>query len=221
MSSLNSRTVKWPQSMQKILRRYWRIQKNNQNRLGDLEKQQFVEEMIRAYDKATFDEKIDILVPEKGEYLQDAAISFVLGPDKTGRYSIYYDMPKNDGFVAGTAHRITMQIGEKFDRLGDENGRFLSRILPTGPQSLESRALPYYVPEEDFTKNPAYHVYEVCAEYRGIEPQCRSEDKYAVLCGEVAEAFNKRGSGKQTVIPKPDREREYSIRALKDGGFLK
>ncbi len=221
MSGCDSRTVKWPQSMQEILRRYWRIQRKNGNRLSELEKQQFTEEMIQAYDEATYDEKIDILVPQKGQFLLDEAISTKLAADKTALFSIYYDMPENDGFKEGTAHRATMQIGEKYDRLGSENGRFLSRVLPTGPQPLESRALPYYIPEEDFTRNPAYHIYEVENDYSGIEPNCYSSDSFAVLRGEVAEAFGKKGLGEQTVIPKPDKKGNYSIWALKDGGYLK
>ena len=221
MSGISSEKVLWPKSMKTILKKYWNLQKENGEILYDNEKQAFAEEMIQAYNSAKVDEKKDVLVPRSGKYLLSKPINRKVGGDGKEIFSIYYDFPPEDGFLDGISQRIVMKVGEKYDRIGDEFGHFLSRVLPTGPQSVESRSLPYYISETDFTKNPAYHIYEVKKEFKGIAPLCKINNAYAVRRGTVAPAFEKEGLGEQTVIPKRDLNGDdFHIRALKDGGFL-
>lgn len=211
--------INWPPSMLIILQKYFDIQQRNGDCLDDHEKDAFTKEMRQAYDLATYTEKFDVLVPRDGKYLLSEAIHFSVGGGTTPRFSIHYDMPDNDGYIKDPKYQppqiASLQIGEKYDRIGSPNGRYLSRLLNGKAQSLSSRALPYYIPEEDFTKNPAYHLYAVSKTYRGIEPDCDFNIKYALTQGTVAPAFDESGLGEQTVIPKTD-----DVASLIDGGYL-
>lgn len=78
-----------------------------------------------------------------------------LGPDG----EIDWSPAPHNGFVLDAngnpiSHEHVPSVGDRFDRYGDPNGRFVSPLPEDGPFSYDSRSLPY-------TENPnAYHQYE-------------------------------------------------------------
>lgn len=159
--------MSWPKELVDVLEKYWKTQSESGAKLSEKEKENFVEEMKRAYDNMPPKEKADVLVPARGSYLQGKAIQKEGTPLLEINYYIRYKWPDNpdDSFV-GTYEEITLEIGEQYDRLGSPAGRYICPLSPSGkPQSVRARAVPYHIPEEDIRTSPAYHKYTVTKRY--------------------------------------------------------
>ncbi|WP_431802454.1 glycohydrolase toxin TNT-related protein [Microbacterium sp. bgisy203] len=119
--------------------------------------------------------------------------------------------------------------GDRFDRYGDERGRYVSPVPEDGPFSFDSRSLPYQ-------ENPnAYHQYEwshspsdVQAVYSGLDDVTRASvdadlAKYGLEVGDLAHvtrgeaapipAWGTAGGATQDLLP-------ASVALLKDMGMI-
>lgn len=159
--------MNWPQKLVFVLEKYFKIQFENGKKLSDDVKENFVEEMKRIYDSMLPEEKVDILVPARGNYLKNKAIKKESNPKLEIKYYIRYKWPDNpdDSFLGGHKE-ITLKIGEQYDRLGPPDGKYVCPLSPSDkPQSVRARAVPYYIPEDDICTSPAYHKYVVAKCY--------------------------------------------------------
>lgn len=155
-----------------------------------------------------------------------------LGPD--GRIDWDTHAPHNGFVLDADGNPITQRhvpaAGDRFDRYGEPNGRFVSPIPEDGPFDYDSRSMPY-------RENPnAYHQYEwnhspadVRAVYDGLDEPIRTDlddamDKYgltlddltSVARGEAAAipAWNLPGGATQDVLP-------LSVELLHTMGMIK
>ena len=110
---------------------------------------------------------------------------------KYGEKDVYWDWPKNRGFVYGADKATTLQPGQMVGRLGNENGTFVSP-LGTSPEALSLR------PGTD-TSN--LNVYRVIQEIPGTN------------VGPAAPAFDMPGYGTQYELPS-------SVGELRSSGSL-
>lgn len=119
------------------------------------------------YDNTPKEDRGDTLVPEKSEYLKDPPIA---ENKNTGeRYNdVNYDWPSNGGFE-GKPEEVTPQVGDRFDRVGAENGRYVAPIEGDTPQPVENRGLPYHFTEDNITDEPSYHSYEVDRDFGQLQ----------------------------------------------------
>lgn len=200
----------WPEKIEEIIKRYYQIQKRSINgTLSTEQKKQFVNELIFAYNSLDHAERVDVLIPAKWQFLADRAIASEMGHDGDPIYEINYKWPLNNGF-AGAYQKITLKPNDEYDRIGGKIGRFIAPLPKNGvPTSFLERAIPYYIPETDITKSPAYHRYRIVSQYSRIEKSeersgMKKEDIF-VLQGEIAHAFWRNpddGGGIQVRIPK-------------------
>ncbi|WP_238916770.1 TNT domain-containing protein [Clostridium sp. YIM B02555] len=123
---------------------------------SDIEK--YVSDMKNAYDNSSKVEKGDILVPESAEYLKNPPIA--LDADGVPYSDPNYKWPFNNGFK-GKPMEIVPSVGDEFDRVGNENGRFVSPIKDGVLIPKEKRALPYHFTEENIANEPSYNRYKV------------------------------------------------------------
>ena len=130
-------------------------------------KEKLVDDMKQAYDDTPREERGDTLVPEKSEYLKDLPIA---ENKATGeRYDdVNYDWPGNGGFE-GKPEEVNPQVGDKFDRLGAENGRYVAPLDGDTPQPIESRGLPYHFTEDNIADEPSHHSYEVDRDFGQLQ----------------------------------------------------
>ena len=130
-------------------------------------KEKLVDDMKQAYDDTPKEDRGDTLVPEKSEYLKDPPIA---ENKNTGeRYNdVNYDWPSNGGFE-GKPEEVTPQVGDRFDRVGAENGRYVAPIEGDTPQPVENRGLPYHFTEDNITDEPSYHSYEVDRDFGQLQ----------------------------------------------------
>ena len=130
-------------------------------------KEKLVDDMKQAYDNTPKEDRGDTLVPEKSEYLKDPPIA---ENKNTGeRYNdVNYDWPSNGGFE-GKPEEVTPQVGDRFDRVGAENGRYVAPIEGDTPQPVENRGLPYHFTEDNITDEPSYHSYEVDRDFGQLQ----------------------------------------------------
>ena len=158
-----------PDSIQKILRYEFETAKELEGKkiFEAGARHRLVEKSKKAYDRLPREEQIGIFVPESELVLQKIPIkrrdSDYIKEDK---YEFNYIWPKNKGFVkkadleTGDIERKSWFIedGMLYDRIGELDGRYVSPFVDGKPQSYASRAMPYYIPERDFTKSPSYHI---------------------------------------------------------------
>lgn len=130
-------------------------------------KEKLVDDMKQAYDDTPKEDRGDTLVPEKSEYLKDPPIA---ENKNTGeRYNdVNYDWPSNGGFE-GKPEEVAPQVGDRFDRVGAENGRYVAPIEGDTPQPVENRGLPYHFTEDNITDEPSYHSYEVDRDFGQLQ----------------------------------------------------
>lgn len=157
-----------PGSIQKILKREFETAKELKGeKIFEADaRRRLVEESKKAYDKLSPEESIDVLVPESESVLLDTPIKKRDSDTTEDTFEFNYIWPKYDGFVKkadleiGDVERQSWFIeeGMLYDRIGELDGRYVSPFVDGKPQSYESRAMPYYIPERDFTKNPSYHI---------------------------------------------------------------
>lgn len=104
---------------------------------------------------------------------------------------MFWDWPKNKGFVYGADEIGSLQPGQMVGRLGNERGTFVSP-LGTAPESLSLR------PGTDLSN---LNVYRVTQEIPGTR------------IGPAAPAFDMPGYGLQQELP-------YSVKELLKSGHL-
>ena len=158
-------------------------------------KEKLVDDMKQAYDDTPKEDRGDTLVPEKSEYLKDPPIA---ENKNTGeRYNdVNYDWPSNGGFE-GKPEEVAPQVGDRFDRVGAENGRYVAPIEGDTPQPVENRGLPYHFTEDNITDEPSYHSYEVGVVdevYMRIFENCRGKkpgQEVSSRCSTDMEALRK------------------------------
>ena len=200
----------YPPKIISILEKFYKIQElSPSQRLSMADRKCMVDELIKTYKSLSFNERIDLLIPERADFLAD----IVLTSQKAGHTRIYYNInykwPDNDGFA--TKHFYSLLIGKKYDRIGPPSGRFLCPYHKKA-QSYLSRALPYYIEEDDLEKCPLYHKYIATKNYHrqlsGIKK---------VYIGIISQCFHtnpKDGGGTQVLTPNP-------ISDLLDNGYLR
>lgn len=165
-------------------------------------KKEMVTKLIEVYDKLSYSEKKDNLVPADAQFLNKLPISHKEYDSEYGSsYRFEYNFPENDGFE-GNPTTYNLKQGEIYDRIGSAEGKFLSPVINGKPQSFLQRAIPYYVPEKDtdITKSPSYHRYVIIKNYssNGLNKQ--------VKIGKVSKCFWKNpddGGGIQVKLPFP------------------
>lgn len=157
-----------PDSIQQILKREFEAAKEVKGKkvfkTGASHK--LVEKSKEAYDKLSREDRIDVLVPQSESVLQQCPIKLRESDITEDEYEFNYIWPGNDGFVEDKnlqpgdvkRQKWILQAGMLYDRIGELKGRYLSPFIDGKPQSYASRAMPYYIPEKDFTKNPSYHI---------------------------------------------------------------
>lgn len=168
----------WPKSLLDIIKCYYDKQKKQDGeKLTPDQKDELVKKLLEAYDNLPREEKTDVLVPARGDFLEDAAIqvAILIGEDI---YSFVYRWPDNNGF-AGDEIPSELLPGEEYDRIGGEWGRYLAPLIEGKPQPYLSRAIPYYIPEKNIQDNPAYHRYKIIKRY--TDSKCKR--------GTIATAF--------------------------------
>lgn len=190
-----------PMKILDILERYYKIQEVSPSKtLTRSQITNMVGELIRAYDSLDISDRRDVLVPAKADFVEDHAIKANMLSTGRYRYEINYKWPPNNGFQ-DSFKRATLYPGEEYDRIGGPTGLYMSPLGADGmPESYLARALPYYLPESDITKSPAYHRYKVISQYKGTGPNITE----SVLRGIIAHAFWNNpldGGGTQVKLP--------------------
>lgn len=194
-----------PMSFYRIIAGFFNKQvARSDNTLTNEERDGLVAQLIATYDKLRIEDKRDVLIPADGTYLKETAIGKEVLLDGTEEYFFQYNWPLDE--FDGLRHEYTLKEGEQYDRIGGEEGRYLSPLKEDGsPESYLARALPYYIPEARLTDSPSYHCYTIKNPYAG-------ETGKPVLKGIIANAFRqtepKDGGGIQVKLPLP-------IKALK------
>lgn len=177
--------MEWPTVLLTIIKDYYGKQRAQGGELTEPQKRDMTDALLEAYRTLSFEEKIDLLIPAKAEFIADSAV-VAHGVADGVTYSIRYKWPTEceitDGFE-GEATPKTLQTGEEYDRIGGETGRFMCPLENGVPQLYHRRAIPYYIPEEDISQSPAYHRYKIGATYS--DSKCRY--------GRIAPAFWKDG----------------------------
>ncbi len=137
---------------------------------------------------------------------------------------VNYDWPSNGGFE-GKPEEITPQVGDRFDRVGAENGRYVAPIEGDTPQPVEN----YHFTEDNITDEPSYHSYEVDRDFGQLQDAINEYNNPALTAEEnefmrgefqkeydrnnwPAETFDS-GGGTQLELP-------MSVESLKELGMI-
>ena len=140
---------------------------------------------VAAFENAAAQNAAEINLPEDALIVRDTKYL-----DESG----HVDYPKyapDNGFVAGTKHIETLDVGALIDRYGGPGGDFTA---PKGTP-YKMRSLPYYKNQN------VYHVYRVIKPIENVE------------AGRIAPAFGERGGGIQYRLP-------TNIKELTENGYL-
>lgn len=140
---------------------------------------------VAAFENTAAQNTVEINLPEDALIVRDT--KYV---DESG----HVDYPKyapDNGFVAGTKHIETLDVGALIDRYGGPGGDFTA---PKGTP-YKMRSLPYYKNQN------VYHVYRVIKPIENVE------------AGRIAPAFGERGGGIQYRLP-------TNIKELIENGYL-
>ena len=140
---------------------------------------------VAAFENTAAQNAAEINLPEDTLIVRDTKYL-----DESG----HVDYPKyapDNGFVAGTKHIETLDVGALIDRYGGPGGDFTA--LKGTPYKM--RSLPYYKNQN------VYHVYRVIKPIENVE------------AGRIAPAFGERGGGMQYRLP-------TNIKELIENGYL-
>lgn len=140
---------------------------------------------VAAFENTAAQNAVEINLPEDALIVRDTKYL-----DESG----HVDYPKyapDNGFVAGTKHIETLDVGALIDRYGGPGGDFTA---PKGTP-YKMRSLPYYKNQN------VYHVYRVIKPIENVE------------AGRIAPAFGERGGGIQYRLP-------TNIKELLENGYL-
>ena len=143
----------WPDTILSIM------EKNANRTLGSVDKVRMVRCVKQKYLQLSLDERVDVLVPDKAEYL--SAIPVLEEYDELQNRNIYqfiYNWPERET-VEGTNERALLQPTGLYDRVGNIKGKHFCPVNGDRVFSVEERALPYFIPENDIRKSPSYHQY--------------------------------------------------------------
>lgn len=196
--------MQWPIEIYNILEQYYLYSKMAPAESTNNRRRNLVRRLKTAYDELPFAQKVDVLVPADYHFLTEDAVKSDPISGLVNGYSIWYQWPDNDGFDGAKAISSLAQ-DEIYDRIGGEEGSFLTPLLEGKTQTFLMRAIPYYVPEQDITSNPSYHQFRVKVNYES-----------QVFRGRIAPAFwhnPNDGGGVQVKIGK-------TIKVLKRLGVL-
>lgn len=130
---------------------------------------------VAAFENAAAQNAAEINLPEDALIVRDTKYL-----DESG----HVDYPKyapDNGFVAGTKHIETLDVGALIDRYGGPGGDFTA---PKGTP-YKMRSLPYYKNQN------VYHIYRVIKPIENVE------------AGTIAPAFGEPGGGIQYKLPAP------------------
>lgn len=130
---------------------------------------------VAAFENTSAQNVAEINLPEDALIVRDTKYL-----DESG----HVDYPKyapDNGFVAGTKHIETLDVGALIDRYGGPGGDFTA---PKGTP-YKMRSLPYYKNQN------VYHVYRVIKPIENVE------------AGRIAPAFGEQGGGIQYKLPAP------------------
>ena len=130
---------------------------------------------VAAFENTAAQNAVEINLPEDALIVRDTKYL-----DESG----HVDYPKyapDNGFVAGTKHIETLDVGALIDRYGGPGGDFTA---PKGTP-YKMRSLPYYKNQN------VYHVYRVIKPIENVE------------AGRIAPAFGEQGGGIQYKLPAP------------------
>ena len=172
---------------------------SSNNELTDEDRAALVAQLIKAYNQLRTEEKRDVLIPADDMFLRKTAIGKEVLFDGAEEYYFLYNWPLDE--FSGHRQASELKAGEQYDRIGGEEGCYLSPLKEDGsPEPYLARALPYFIPEEQITDSPSYHCYTIRKPYAG-------EAEKPVLRGTVASAFRltepRDGGGIQVKLPKP------------------
>lgn len=188
--------MKLPKELYEVFQRYYELQKSRDSGLTVEQQEGFVNELIRTYNSLSRELKQDVLIPAESQFLKsNYPIYSDTNASMEQEFDVNYIRPDNDGF-AGKCETHKLQNGELYDRIGSCEGRYVAPLVNGEPQSFQSRAIPYYIPERDIRDNPAYHVYRV--------QMTDSSKQIEAKLGNVAPAYKPDfGNGTQVLLPKP------------------
>ena len=130
---------------------------------------------VAAFENAAAQNAAEINLPEDALIVRDTKYL-----DESGHVD-YLKYALDDGFVAGTKHIETLDVGALIDRYGGPGGDFTA---PKGTP-YKMRSLPYYKNQN------VYHVYRVIKPIENVE------------AGTIAPAFGEPGGGIQYKLPAP------------------
>lgn len=172
---------------------------SSDNTLTDEDRAALVQQLTQAYNQLRTEDRRDVLIPADHLFLRKTAIGKEVLFDGAEEYYFLYNWPLDE--FSGPRQASELKEGEQYDRIGGEEGRYLSPLKEDGtPEPYLARALPYYIPETQITDSPSYHCYTIKKSYAG-------EAERPVLRGIVASAFRqtepKDGGGIQVKLPKP------------------
>lgn len=130
---------------------------------------------VAAFENAAAQNAAEINLPEDALIVRDTKYL-----DESGHVD-YLKYALDDGFVAGTKHIETLDVGALIDRYGGPGGDFTA---PKGTP-YKMRSLPYYKNQN------VYHIYRVIKPIENVE------------AGTIAPAFGEPGGGIQYKLPAP------------------
>lgn len=161
--------------------------------------------------KTAKSERKNNLVPGHTDYIRRDGSAVLM--NWWGSYEVNYCWPDNDGF-AEEPHETELREGDLFDRIGDEKGRYVCRIMDGRRVSVDERSLPYYLIARTLTGEPAYHCYRVIQDFSALKEKISKlegfrraiRDNYRKSKGKIWEgtvlaSFGRKGGGNQLILP--------------------
>lgn len=133
---------------------------DNHASLPMYERQKIVDELKVTYERLSYNDRRDILIPRSAEFLEEVCIMKKDDIDYGNVYCFLYDWPNNDKM-----YPILMSKDTFVDRIGGEYGNYVCRLDNQAPFTIEQRSLPYYFLKDeliDITRCPSYHRYKLC-----------------------------------------------------------
>lgn len=202
------------EAIQIILGR-WRDEESLVEMAEDIQtiREQYVDLLQGTYRRAPESTRNNNLVPEHTNHIkrdEEAVKSKRLNDG----YEVNYNWPEKGGF-AEEPHETALHKGDMFDRIGDEEGRYVCRIMDGRRVSVDERSLPYYLIASSLTEEPAYHCYRVVLDFADLERAVEEygkgplraikrnyrKSKGKIWEGTVLASFGKRGGGNQLLLP--------------------
>ena len=158
-----------------VMKKYWKDY--GKKPLPRDVKEALVSAILGIYQKLSFSQRKDILVPASADYLEDSCLLYKIDAYNRQEFDFKYKWPQNS-FKSEIVAR-----GSIVDRIGSSDGNYLCP-LQDHPYSIETRSLPYYFfPQEylDITSCPSYHCF------------LAKKDVWKIGAAETKPAFSQKG----------------------------